>query len=277
MIKNYLTIDVEDYFQVSAFEKKINPDEWAQFESRVSNNTENILSILHNHNVKATFFIVGWIAEKYPELVKKISSSGHEIGCHSYKHQRIHTLSKQAFKEDTKRSKEILEDITGQQVFGYRAPSYTITKKTIWALDILTELGFTYDSSIFPIYHDTYGIPDAPRFPYKHDGLELYEYPISTALILGRKVPVAGGGYFRLFPYWFTKTALRSINNKERQPFVFYIHPWEIDPHQPRIENIPLKSRFRHYNNLHKTQERFTKLLTDFQFSSFQTEKNRKH
>ena len=270
MITNYLTIDVEDYFQVSAFEKKIKPEDWLQYESRVSKNTQNILDILDNHYTKATFFIVGWIAEKHPELVKEINERGHEVGCHSYKHQRITTLSRDSFRKDTKKSKDILENIIGRKVLGYRAPSYTITKNTLWALDILAELGFQYDSSIFPIYHDTYGIPDAPRFTYKHDGLDLTEYPISTALILGRKVPVAGGGYFRLFPYWFTKMALKSINDKEKQPFVFYLHPWEIDPDQPRINNISLLSRFRHYNNLSKTNSRLHKLLSDFKFGPFQ-------
>ena len=266
MIKNYLTIDVEDYFQVAAFEKQIKPDDWTQFESRVSNNTGNILNILENHNVKATFFIVGWIAEKHPELVREICRRGHEIGCHSYKHQRIQTLTKDAFKEDTKKSKEILEDISGKKVIGYRAPTYSITRDTLWALDILAELGFKYDSSIFPIYHDNYGIPDAPRFPYRPDGLDLTEYPLSTALFFGRKIPVAGGGYFRLFPYWFTKNSLRSINNKENQPFIFYLHPWEVDPDQPRMKNISLLSRFRHYNNLSKTSNRLRLLLSDFQF-----------
>lgn len=271
MITNYLTIDVEDYFQVSAFEKQIRPDDWLQFESRVNKNTHNILNILDRFNVKATFFIVGWIAEKHPELVRKISSRGHEIGCHSYKHQRIQTLTKDSFREDTRKAKLILEDICGRKVSGYRAPTYSITHETLWALDILVELGFTYDSSIFPIYHDYYGIPDAPRFPYKHNGLELTEYPISTALIMGRKVPVAGGGYFRLFPYWFTRRALKSINDNEKQPFIFYLHPWEVDPDQPRIEDISLLSRFRHYNNLCKTQERLAKLLIDFQFKPIES------
>ena len=188
MITNYLTIDVEDYFQVAAFEKKIQPDDWPQYESRVDNNTRNILDILDTQQTKATFFIVGWIAEKHPELVREISTRGHEIGCNSYKHQRIQTLSKDAFKEDTRRSKQILEEISGQEVTGYRAPTYSITRDTLWALDILVELGFKYDSSIFPIYHDNYGIPDAPRFPYKHTGLDLIEYPISTALFFSHRV-----------------------------------------------------------------------------------------
>jgi polysaccharide deacetylase family protein (PEP-CTERM system associated) len=273
VITNYLTIDVEDYFQVSAFEKKIQPEDWLQYESRVNKNTLNILDILDKHHTKATFFIVGWIAEKHPELVRQINDRGHEIGCHSYKHQRIHTLSRESFKEDTRKSKQILEEISGQEVTGYRAPTYSITRDTLWALDILAELGFKYDSSIFPIYHDNYGIPDAPRFPYKHTGLDLIEYPISTALFLGRKVPIAGGGYFRLFPYWFTRHFLRQINDKEKQPFVFYLHPWEIDPDQPRMDNISLLSRFRHYNNLSKTSSRLHKLLSDFQFGPFQGEK----
>jgi polysaccharide deacetylase family protein (PEP-CTERM system associated) len=268
VITNYLTIDVEEYFQVAAFEKQIKPSEWHHFESRVNNTTENILSILEYHKVKATFFIVGWVAEKHPELVREISRKGHEIGCHSYKHQRIQTLTKEAFKEDTKRSKEILENISGKEVIGYRAPTYSITGNTLWSLEILVELGFKYDSSIFPIYHDRYGIPDAPRFPYKHRGLDLKEYPLSTVLFWGRKVPIAGGGYFRLFPYWFTRMALKHINNKEKQKFVFYIHPWEIDPDQPRMNNISLLSRFRHYNNLQKAKKRFQNLLMDFQFSS---------
>jgi polysaccharide deacetylase family protein (PEP-CTERM system associated) len=273
VITNYLTIDVEDYFQVAAFEQQINPDDWPLYESRVAGNTQNILDTLDKQHIKATFFIVGWIAEKYPELVREISTRGHEIGCHSYKHQRIQTLSKDAFKEDTRVSKQILEEISGQEVTGYRAPTYSITRETLWALDILVELGFKYDSSIFPIYHDNYGIPDAPRFPYKHTGLDLIEYPISTALFLGRKVPIAGGGYFRLFPYWFTRHFLRQINDKEKQPFVFYLHPWEIDPDQPRMDNISLLSRFRHYNNLSKTSSRLHKLLSDFQFGPFQGEK----
>ena len=270
MITNFLTIDVEDYFQVAAFEQQITPDDWPQFKSRVAVNTGNILNILEKYNVKATFFIVGWIAEKHPELVREISKRGHEIGCHSYKHQRIHTFTEEAFKEDTRKAKEIIEDISGRQVVGYRAPTYSITRDTLWALEILAKLGFTYDSSIFPIYHDNYGIPDAPRFPYKHEGLDLIEYPISTALVLGRKVPVSGGGYFRLFPYRFTRMALKTINEKEKQPFVFYMHPWEIDPDQPRIKNISLLSRFRHYNNLSKTSSRLHMLLSDFHFGPLQ-------
>jgi polysaccharide deacetylase family protein (PEP-CTERM system associated) len=265
-ISNYLSIDVEDYFQVAAFDKIVAVDEWEHFESRVERNTAILLSLLEAEEVKATFFIVGWIAERYPNLVKKIWDSGHKIGCHSYMHQKIFTLTPYEFREDTMRAKSILEDITGHLVAGYRAPSYSITKQSLWALDILAELGFTYDSSIFPIYHDNYGIPDSPRFEYKLPQQGLMEYPISTAMFWGQKIPVAGGGYFRLFPYWFSRMALRKINRDETRPFVFYLHPWEVDPTQPRFKNASVLSKFRHYNHLQSTETRFANLLRDFDY-----------
>jgi polysaccharide deacetylase family protein (PEP-CTERM system associated) len=265
MITNYLTIDVEDYFQVSAFDNVVRPEEWAACESRVERNTRKILVILAEQNIRATFFIVGWVAERFPALVQEIDRAGHEIGCHSYLHRRIYTLTPEQFHEDTKQAKDILESIIGKKVAGYRAPSYSITNQSLWALDILQEAGFQYDSSIFPMRHDLYGIPDAPRFPYRlPNGLQ--EYPISTAMMMGRKIPVAGGGYFRLFPYWFTKRALSGVNAQEKQPFVFYLHPWEIDPDQPRMKNASWLSRFRHYNNLEKTEARLNRLLGDFAF-----------
>jgi polysaccharide deacetylase family protein (PEP-CTERM system associated) len=263
---NYLTVDVEDYFQVSAFEDIVNPREWQAMEQRVERNTHKVLSMLDAHATKATFFIVGWIAERYPQLVRDIHQRGHAIGCHSYWHRKVFDLGPEEFAGDTSRAKSILENILGTQVLGYRAPSYSITKKSLWALDILKELGFAYDSSIFPIHHDTYGIPNAPRFEYTHPN-GLREYPISTALLFGRKVPVSGGGYFRLFPYGFIKFALRRINRIEKKPFIFYLHPWEIDAEQPRFSNASWRSRFRHYNNLDKTEARFRRLLQDFQFS----------
>jgi polysaccharide deacetylase family protein (PEP-CTERM system associated) len=257
---------VEDYFQVAAFEDIITPDSWASMECRVERNTAVIIDILGKYRVRATFFVVGWIAERYPALVREISRQGHEIGCHSYLHRKIYDMTPEEFREDTRRAKNILEDITGRSVLGYRAPSYSITRKSLWALDILEELGFHYDSSIFPIYHDNYGIPDAPRFEYKLPNHGMMEYPISTSLFMGRKIPVAGGGYFRLFPYWFTKYALAKINKKEQKQFIFYLHPWEVDPEQPRMRNARALSRFRHYNNLRKTSVRFMKLLSDFNF-----------
>ena len=264
-IRNYLTIDVEDYFQVAAFEDIVNPGDWDLMEQRVVRNTRQLLDTLKSRGVLATFFVVGWIADRFPQLVAEIGEHGHEIGCHSYWHRKIFTLDRTEFHADTLRVKSILEGITGKPVLGYRAPSYSITEKSLWALDTLKELGFTYDSSIFPVHHDNYGIPGAPRFAFTHPN-GLLEYPISTALFLGCNIPVSGGGYFRLFPYWFTRLALRTINNKEKKPFVFYLHPWEIDPEQPRMEHAGKISRFRHYNNLQKTADRLQRLLDDFLF-----------
>lgn len=264
-IRNYLTIDVEDYFQVSAFEDIVDPKDWDSMEQRVVRNTEKILALLADHDTKATFFIVGWIAERFPQLVRAVQEQGHVIGCHSYWHRKVYNLTPEEFRVDTIKAKSVIESITGEPVFGYRAPSYSITSRSLWALDILKELGFTYDSSIFPIHHDTYGIPDAPRFAYRHAN-GLLEYPISTALLFGQNLPVAGGGYFRMFPYWFTRYALRTINQKEGKPFIFYLHPWELDPDQPRLRQARLLSQFRHYNQIRSTQGRFRRLLKDFNF-----------
>mgnify|MGYP006273649183 CR=1 FL=1 len=265
-MQNYLTIDVEDYFQVLAFADMVSTSDWESMEQRVYNNTQHILRLLKKYRVHATFFIVGWIAEKHPDVVRAIAADGHEIGCHSYWHRPVYELTPEAFREDTLKAKQALEKICGKAVTAYRAPSYSITKKSLWALDILKEAGFTTDSSIFPIWHDFYGIPDSPRFPYQLNPQEIAEYPISTVLLFGKTIPVSGGGYFRLFPYYFTKFALKRINNREKQPFVFYLHPWEIDSSQPRFKNARLLSRFRHYNNLKKTSGRFERLLKDFDF-----------
>lgn len=285
-LRNYLTIDVEDFFQVSAFEPIVSKENWSSYPSRVIQNTRKILSILDKHKIKATFFIVGWTAENYPEIVKEITRKGHEIGCHSYYHRLVYNLTPEEFREDTKKAKDTLEQIAGIEVKGYRAPSYSITEKSLWAIPILHELGFTYDSSIFPVHHDRYGIPDAPRYPFvweitdnqpkiskpydpdlqENTSDSLVEYPISTALIMGKNLPISGGGYFRLFPYWFTRMALKKINQAEKRRFIFYLHPWEFDPEQPRFNNASLLSKFRHYNNLKKTGMRFEKLLKDFSF-----------
>ena len=269
-LRNYLTVDVEDYFQVAAFEKVIAPDDWDQYECRIAENVRAILDLFASHDVKATFFIVGWIAERYPDLILTIHRQGHEIGCHSYWHRKVYDLTPEEFRQDTNQAKKILEQIIGKPVYGFRAPSYSITGQSLWALDILAELGFRYDSSIFPVYHDNYGIPNAPRFPYPLEKQGLMEYPISTVKFLGMNLPIAGGGYFRFFPYWFTRMALRRINTGEQQPFMFYFHPWEIDPGQPRIEGAGAKSRFRHYLNLNKTKNRLTRLLCDFHFGPIQ-------
>ncbi len=267
-IVNYLTIDVEDYYQVSAFEEVVTPSMWDSMPSRVERNTQILLDMLDAFKTRATFFVVGWIAERHPNLVRSIIDRGHEIGCHSYLHRRVYTLTPAEFRDDTKKAKDILENICEQVVLGYRAPSYSITSNSLWALDILAALGFKYDSSVFPICHDIYGIPGAPRFSYVLPGCDIVELPISTARFLGRNIPVAGGGYFRLFPYWITRFFLRKINREDKRPFVFYLHPWEVDPGQPRFSQASPFSRFRHYNNLNKTAGRFRQLLQDFSFGA---------
>ena len=268
-IKNYLTVDVEDYFQVSAFENVVRFDNWKDYEYRVVDSSKKLLEALSKAgNIKATFFILGWVAEKSPDLVKEIASNGHEIACHSYDHKLVYNLTKEAFRKDIIKSKNILEDIAGKAVIGYRAPSYSITKKSIWAFQILKEVGFKYDSSIFPILHDRYGVSDAPRFKYIVPECGIVEYPISTSVLFGLRVPVSGGGYFRLLPYSVTKFALNRINKVEKRPFMFYIHPWEIDPDQPRMNGAGLLSNFRHYVNLEKTMGRLEQLMQDFEFDS---------
>lgn len=280
---NFLSIDVEDYFHVSAFESISPRESWNEKELRVERNTERILSILSANSVKATFFVLGWVAENCQGLVRRIAAEGHEVASHGYGHQRICQMSRTEFREDIRRSKRLLEDLTGRQVYGYRAPSYSISLDTFWAFDELCEAGYRYDSSIFPIRHDYYGIADWPRFlapavktsegtwqtcEDPSSGNFIIEVPISTIQIAGKNFPIAGGGYFRLFPYELTRFGLRRINRIEGQSFVFYLHPWELDPDQPRMQGAGLKSRFRHYLNLHKTEERFWQLLRDFRFTS---------
>jgi polysaccharide deacetylase family protein (PEP-CTERM system associated) len=265
---NALTIDVEDYFNVSGFESHIKFEDWDKFEGRVEVNTDKLLTILREVNVKATFFVLGWIAEKYPKLVGRIHGEGHEIASHGYAHRLVYKQTETEFREDLKRSKGFLEDSIGDRVIGYRAPSYSIVKSSLWAHDILMEEGFLYDSSIFPIRRDRYGIPNGNRFPYLIHGKNnraILEFPLSTVSILNTNIPVAGGGYLRLFPYRFIKWGLKRINEKESQPTVIYLHPWEIDTNQPRLHGSFL-SRFRHYVCLNKMEQRLKFLLCDFKF-----------
>lgn len=269
VIQNALTVDVEDYFHVSAFAKSIDQNDWDKHPLRVENNTRLLLDLFDDYEVKATFFVLGWVAERTRGLVREIADRGHEVACHGFSHQLVYNQSREVFREETLRSKHILEDIVQAPISGYRAASYSITNRSLWALDILAEAGFEYDSSIFPVRHDRYGIPDAPEFPYRLEtpkGHSLVEFPLSTARLFKYRLPVAGGGYFRLYPYVITRAGLSQINRRQ-QPFIFYLHPWEIDPDQPRI-SASWFSRFRHYNNLDKCELRLRHLLSDFKFGT---------
>lgn len=268
---NALTIDVEDYFQVNAFASQVHPDQWDSYPLRVVKNTQRILDLLDQYTITATFFILGWVAERVPELTKEIHRRGHEIACHGHGHQLIYKIGPDKFRQDIHRSKALLEDLCGEKVHGYRAPSYSITGKSLWALDILVEEGFSYDSSIFPVVHDTYGIPDAERFPHMLQtkaGL-LREFPLTTLpLQIGWKklrLPIAGGGYLRLLPAETIRKGISAVNVTEQQPAVVYFHPWEIDPQQPRIK-AGIKSTFRHYLNLHRTEGKLVHLFERLKF-----------
>ncbi|MCA9249177.1 MAG: DUF3473 domain-containing protein [Planctomycetales bacterium] len=265
---NAFTVDVEDYFQVSAFERDIRRSAWPDFESRVERNTQRLLELLERFDVKATFFILGWIAEKLPSLVASIHAAGHEIGSHSYWHRLIYEQTPEEFREDLRRSKQALEAVTGAAVRIYRAPSFSITSASAWALDVLAEEGFTIDSSIFPVRHDRYGIRDANYQPHelKTQSGSLWEAPPTVFRCCGMHVPVAGGGYFRLYPLSVTRYCLRHVNRTENRPVIFYVHPWEIDPDQPRLQAGSRLTRARHYVNLSKTEYKLEQLLRMFRF-----------
>lgn len=269
MIRNALTVDVEDYFHVSAFADSIDRSEWDGYPLRVGNNTRRLLDLFDSHEVKATFFVLGWVAERDPGLIREIAMRGHEVACHGFSHQLVYNQSPEMFRSETMQSKQLLEDIIGAPVRGYRAASYSITGRSSWALDILVEAGFVYDSSIFPVHHDRYGMPGTPEHPYRmttEHGRSLVEFPLSTARVFGYRLPVAGGGYFRLYPYLVSRAGLRQVNRRDK-PFIFYLHPWEIDPDQPRIA-AGLLSSFRHYNNLDRCEARLGRLLQDFRFDT---------
>lgn len=315
---NIFSVDLEDYFMVTALEEKISRNDWTSIDCRIERNTHRILEILDNSitvdraqrgesfcppapttlsakRTCATFFCLGWIAERYPHLIREIQARGHEIASHGYDHRMVTTLSPGEFREDIRKSKAILEDLTGERVLGYRAPSYSITRQTLWALEILSDEGYLYDSSIFPVHHDRYGIPDAPRSPFviRLNGGQndeflplnnpscdpkssdfrpsrfLLEFPVSTIRLFGQNIPIGGGGYFRLLPGAITQWALRRLNERENLPAVFFIHPWEIDPAQPRVAGLSPRSRFRHYLNLHSTESKLIDLLATISFSSF--------
>jgi polysaccharide deacetylase family protein (PEP-CTERM system associated) len=268
-IVNAMSVDVEDYFQVSAFDSIVSRDSWGTRETRVVRNTHRLLDLFEGHGVRATFFVLGWVAERFPALVRDIAARGHEIASHGYHHELLYTLTPERFREDVRSAKAMLESASGGAVAGYRAPSYSIVNSTLWALDVLVEEGYSYDASIFPIHHDRYGIPDAERHAHRIDRTAgpLIELPASTVRLGGVNLPIAGGGYFRLLPYAWTRWGIERVNRVERQPVVFYIHPWEIDPDQPRLD-AGRATRFRHYTGLCSTMARLHRMMKDFRFDS---------
>jgi polysaccharide deacetylase family protein (PEP-CTERM system associated) len=268
-VVNAFTVDVEDYFQVSALAPAVSRDSWKTREYRAERNTDKVLALLDERGVRGTFFILGWIAERSPALVKRIAAEGHEIASHGYSHELIYLQTQSAFRAETSRSKHFLEDLVGSPVIGYRAASFSITRESLWSFDVLIDLGFKYDSSVFPIRHDRYGIPGAARAPgtiAAPSGRTIAEFPMAAAEYFGLHVPVSGGGYFRIFPYWLSRAGLHRINSQQNRPFVFYMHPWEIDPDQPRVK-VGLVSRFRHYTNLDRCEARLKRLLGEFEFA----------
>lgn len=266
-MRNALTIDVEDYFHVSAFAPHIARADWDRMPCRVERNVDAILHLLDEHGIHATFFMLGWVAERYPGLARRIVDQGHELACHGYEHQRATEQSREAFGQDVSRSKALLEDIGGVRIQGYRAPSFSIGHRNLWALECLRASGYRYSSSVYPIRHDHYGMPGAPRFAfYPESGNGLLEIPLTTVRLFNRNLPAGGGGYFRLLPYRVSRWCLRRVNTVDRQPCIFYFHPWEIDPGQPRQRGIGLKTRFRHYVNLSAMEHRIRALFADFKW-----------
>ena len=265
-IVNAMSVDVEDYFQVSAFENQVSPDDWDRWPARVEANTDRLLQLFADHGIHATFFTLGWVAERYPGLVRRIVEQGHELASHGWSHRRVNTQTPEAFREDVTRTRALLEDLGGVPVVGYRAASYSIGHQTPWAHQILAEAGYRYSSSVVPIRHDLYGMPDAPRFAYRVAEGRLLEIPVTTLPVAGRNYNFGGGGWFRLFPYRLTRWALAKVNREEGQPCIFYLHPWEIDPDQPRMPGASYKARFRHYLNLDRTFGRLERLLKDFRW-----------
>ncbi len=261
---NAMSVDVEDYFQVSAFEPHVARADWEGLPRRVEANVDRILALFDEKGVKATFFTLGWIAERHPQMVRRIVDQGHELASHGWSHVRVTQQNPDGFREDVTRTKALLEDLGGQAVIGYRAASYSIGADNLWALDVLADTGHRYSSSIVPVRHDLYGMPGAPRFPFPAADDRLLEIPITTVPILGRNLNCGGGGWFRLFPYRFSRWALQRVNRREGQPAIFYFHPWEIDPEQPRPPGLSHRARFRHYLHLELMEDRLRRLLDEF-------------
>jgi polysaccharide deacetylase family protein (PEP-CTERM system associated) len=263
-----MTVDVEDYFHVAALAGSIDRASWDTREYRAEANTRRLLDLFEESNIHATFFVLGWVARRSPDLIREIARRGHEVASHGMSHKLVFNQTPEEFSSETYESKALLEDIIGAPVIGYRASTYSITRRSLWALDILSEAGFSYDSSIFPIHHDVYGIPDAPQVPSRiatPKGASIVEFPMSTAPMFGTRIPVSGGGYFRILPYWLTRRGLTRLNRDLKRPFIFYLHPWEVDPEQPRVRTS-IKSRLRHYTNLDRCEARLRRLIGEFRF-----------
>lgn len=269
VVKHAMTVDVEDYFHVSAFENKITSKDWGSLPLRVEKNTHRLLELFEQHDAKCTFFTLGWVAEHCPNLIKAIVDQGHELASHGYDHKRVVSMNPKQFREDVVKSKSLLEDAGGCQIVGYRAPSFSFNADNQWAYEILVELGFTYSSSTYPIEHDLYGVPDWPRFIHKRDE-GIFEIPIPTIRDGEVNKGIGGGGYFRLYPYFYSKQRIEKYLQQESAPYSFYFHPWEIDPEQPKISGVPLKSKVRHYINLSRMEDKIVKLLKDYQWSTMQ-------
>jgi len=263
-LRNVMTVDVEDYFHAEALSKCFPRDCWDALEWRVEANVDRLLALFDAAKVSATFFILGWVAERHPQLVARIAAGGHEIASHGYDHKRVDRQRRHEFAEDVRRATSVLEELSGRPVTGYRAPTFSISRDNFWAFDVLEGAGYRYSSSVFPIRHDSYGIPDAPRFPFFPPGRRILEIPMTTTARFWMNVPCAGGGYFRLLPYWWSRANIERVNRGDGQPCVFYIHPWEIDPGQPRRTDVSWRSRWRHYTNVETTEGRLTRLLRDF-------------
>jgi polysaccharide deacetylase family protein (PEP-CTERM system associated) len=267
---NGFSVDVEDWYQVADFEAVVGLDAWDRYESRVARNTDRVLALLAEAGVRGTFFVLTWNAERHPEIVRSIAGAGHEVACHGHAHRLIYEQSPETFRDDVTRAKRLLEDITGTPVLGYRAPSFSITSRSLWALDVLLECGFRYDSSVFPVRDSLYGLPDAQRFPYvirERDGRSLVEFPITTTRVRGRNLPLGGGGYLRMLPYRYMAWGMRRVNRDERQPTVVYVHPWEVDPEQPRMRTAGRRGFSTHYVGLARTEAKLRRLLRDFRFA----------
>jgi polysaccharide deacetylase family protein (PEP-CTERM system associated) len=271
-VVNAMSVDVEDYYQVSAFDRVVSRSSWADIDSRVVGNTQRLLDSFERSGVRATFFVLGWVADRFGSLVREIAAAGHEVASHGYNHQLLYVLTPQQFREDVRTAKAVLEQAIGAPVRGYRAPSYSVVRSSLWTLDVLIEEGYAYDTSIFPVHHDRYGIPDAPRHAYTIEtpSGKLLEVPASTVRLFGANLPIAGGGYFRLLPYSWTRWGISRVNRVEQHPVVFYLHPWEVDPDQPRFK-VGFTTRLRHYTALERTEGRLERLMRDFRFDTIAT------